>query len=132
MSLSNFTIKDGRYVLEGCHYDNAEQLIQSGILGFCECGIPDRNLKYILGGLRLINEKGPSDLYEWKQWWVSHQSKISAHFGTKEAEYFFYYWADKEELTEHGGSVPGWLTSSGDDLLQMLEEWEMAQPGAIT
>jgi len=36
--------------------------------------------------------------------------------------YFMWYWFDKEELTEHGGSVPGWLTKKGLGMLNKLNK----------
>lgn len=33
-----------------------------------------------------------------------------------------WYWLDNKGYTEHGGSVPGWLTEEGWKLLEDLEE----------
>lgn len=107
-------------------YDSLGDFIQSAVLGFCNCGMPDDSLSFILGGLRLLNEKcGDSDdRKNWNNWYSAHRERCTEHFKTGEAEYFFYYWADKEGLTEHGGSVPGWLDSSGEKLLELLELWD--------
>jgi hypothetical protein len=37
--------------------------------------------------------------------------------------YFMHYWLDKEDLTEHGGSVGGaWLSEKGEEILRYLRE----------
>jgi len=101
----------------GCHWDNAEDLIQCHILGFCGCGQPEENLIYVMEGLAHIG-KNYDEGSVFEDWW---QDGIKL-FGNKRAMYFFFYWADKEELTEHGGSVPGWLTMKGKELLSDLVE----------
>lgn len=42
-------------------------------------------------------------------------------FGSDGAAYFMYYWMDKEGLTDHGGSVPGWLSTRGRSVLHELD-----------
>jgi hypothetical protein len=105
-----------------CWHEDTTDLIQNGILGFCACGGPEENLAYILGGLELIDERHEAEAagWDWKAW----EAKCVQHFGNIEAAYFFWYWADKERLTEHGGSVPGWLDERGHHLLGLLREWK--------
>lgn len=93
-------------------------------LNFCHCGMPENNLLYILGGLEIIDEKRPDDRTQFDAWWDAHTKREAAHFGNQSSAYFFYYWADKEGLTEHGGSVPGWLSDEGVALLTKLREWK--------
>lgn len=99
----------------GCLHEYAEDLLQAGILGFCCCGRPFESLSYIRRGLELIDER------------EGHKKRLADHFQTDAAMYFFYYWCDKEELTEHGGSVPGWLTEKGSALLSLLRDFESAK-----
>ena len=128
-TLEPFASKDGEYVYEGCNYQSAEELIQCGMLGFCGCGIPDENLRYVLGGLELINET-PQGGRDFSAWLADNKRRALDHFGGERARYFFYYWADKEELAEHGGSVPGWLTEKGERLLYALRAWDRLDSSA--
>lgn len=121
MRFEDFKKDNGFEDADGCWHDDADSLLQTGILKFCACGCPEDNLDYILGGLELIAEKVPEgDRAAFVAWWEQHQTRVRTHFGSDGAAYFFYYWADKEGFTEHGGSVPGWLTDKGTDLLLML------------
>jgi len=117
-------------MINDIEYENLEDYIQTGILGFCECGQAENNLLYVLGGLELINApkvdcwgkdltKEDSD-----KWWNDYKERKLAHFGNKPAEYFFFYWTDKQGLTDHGGSVPGWLNENGYKLLELLKKWK--------
>jgi len=104
-----------------CEWDgDLVDFIQTGDLGFCGCGMPEQNLDYIRKGLEHINETRPESQEhdDWHPEWVSRGHEI---FGNETSRYFFFYWADKEELTEHGGSVPGWLSDKGKELLEVLE-----------
>lgn len=105
----------------GEFHEFAEDLLQVGILGFCCCGRPFESLSYIRSGLELIDEKHVGDF---NLWWDGHKKRLDEHFKTDAAMYFFYYWCDKEGLTEHGGGVPGWLTENGSALLSLLQDFE--------
>ena len=119
--------KDGGYEdSDGCWHEDVESFLQSGILGFCGCGMPEDNLLYVLRGLELIDEKRPD--VGGNAWYVGHRARLTEHFKTSGAEYFFFYWCDKQGFTEHGGSVPGWLTPDGDTLLALLREWQASLP----
>ena len=37
--------------------------------------------------------------------------------------YTYHYWLSNKGLTEHGGSVPGWLTAQGHEVLAALERY---------
>lgn len=88
---------------EGMSYQDRKQYLQTGILKFCGCGDPDENLEYILKCLKEIEAKDP----------VSDNGP---------AGLFFCYWADKEGLTEHGGSIySGCLSDKGKELLKDIE-----------
>jgi hypothetical protein len=88
--------------------------LQSTVFGFCGCGMPERNLRYILSGLEHVF--GLSIL----------EKEDKAFPGGEENKYFFFYWADKEGLTEHGSSVPGWLTERGKTVLTVLRALNQA------
>lgn len=116
--------KDDGYEVDGCFYETAESMIQCGFLDFCGCGCPTENLGYVLDGLALVEErmqKIPD--FDFKAW----RARAEKHFRSDEAQFFFWYWADKEKLTEHGSSVPGWLTDQGKQLLGLLREWKALQ-----
>lgn len=98
-----------------------------GALGFCGCGDPETALRYIRDLLRLIGERGPDSfapggMDQWNEWYKGHRAKVDAFFhDDRGAEYLAYYLLDDKGLTEHGGSVPGWLTPKGKDILADLE-----------
>ena len=105
---------------EEIHYRDLTNFIQIHVLGFCGCG--QDVLYYVLWGLRLIS--WPDGMtYE------TLSALREDHFGSSQAEYFFWFWCHKEELTEHGGCVPGWLDSDGEKLLSLLELWEQENNG---
>lgn len=108
---------------DGASYDNAEDLIQNGILGFCCCGNPKMNLEYIKGALEILAEWFPSDKSKPTISGADHMAKLEAYFQSDAASGFFWYWADKEKLVEHGGSLPGWPSERGYALLNLLREW---------
>ena len=109
--LADFEATEGGYLDPGgCWCGNAERLIHVGLLGFCGCYDPESNLEYVLAQLEAIEE------YRWKVW--PGKDSLPA------ATYFFWYWCEKEDLTEHGGTVPGWLTGKGEELLGLLREWK--------
>ncbi len=112
--------KDGWYIdKDECHTETLCDFLQTSCLGFCGCRMPDTNLAYVKKGLQIINR----DLKNWPPY-DEWQKTVMAHFQSQVAADFFFYWTDKEELTEHGGSIPGWLTDKGKELLGLLEELE--------
>jgi hypothetical protein len=125
MTLAQY-IKDEGFEYEECYYENSEDLLHTGFLGFCGCGNPADSLNYILGGLQLIAEEQP-DGVGWIDWFHDRNTRSLKYFGSEQARLFFYYWADKEKLTEHGGCVPGWLTAKGEELLALIAEWKVTE-----
>jgi len=92
--------------------------VQTKLLGFCGCGDAKVNLNYIRNILAIIDK-----FYSDKLSTEEYLKEIVLHFNNNAgAEYFMFYWLDKEGYTEHGGSVPGWLTDEGHKLLQVLNE----------
>lgn len=127
-TLAEYAKQDGYEDEQGCWHEDAESLLQTGILGFCGCGRGEDSLLYVLRGLELIDEKGPDARDKWDAWYAGHRARMDEHFKTSGAKYFFFYWCDKEGLTEHDGSVPGWLDDKGLNLLAMLREWRESRP----
>lgn len=103
---------------EGLHYNNSEDAMMVGVLGFCGCGMPEATMVFIAEGLRLLHQRLNEPPTEYKEW----DARVTSHFGSCGARYFFWFWCDKEGLTEHGGSVPGWLTGRGVTILAELDE----------
>jgi len=107
----------------GCHWDNPQEFIQGYMFGFCCCGEPNHALSLVRDVLRHIKNVREK-VYEselsfgdaWKQW-EQEGKKIC---GEREL-YFVYYFLHLKNLTEHGGSVPGWLTDAGEELLHDLD-----------
>jgi hypothetical protein len=104
-----------------CYFDSPAEVVRSEVLEFCGCG-NGGSLEWIRDGLALIDEKSPTPTSReiWQNWYADYRKRCDEHFKDPEIEYFFYYWCDKEKLTEHGGSVPGWLDSDGKKLLALL------------
>ena len=102
---------------------------------FCGCGSPEDAAKFIFYGLEFIgwrlDQLKESDVSvrgpEWKALCDRLDKRKIELFGSDGAAYFFYYWADKEELTDHGGSVPGWLTDKGKAVMAELKKAMDAQ-----
>ena len=105
---------DPYFVLDGVTYNSMEDLVETGLLKFCGCGRPGDAVKYVGRALELINQRRELD-YEA---YVELEEKI---FPVEGASYFMYYWLDNMELTEHGGSVPGWLTEKGKQVLEEIK-----------
>lgn len=121
MYIDKYKKEDGYYDQNGCYYEDAESFIISSVLEFCGCGRPYAALEHVYKALQIVN-----DLKElvWEnkityQEWDERKKEVFANEG---AEYFMWYFLDNKGLTEHGGSVPGWLTPKGIELLEDLEE----------
>lgn len=122
MNIDKFKKEDGSYEnSDGCFYEDAVSFLTSHCLGFCGCGMPEEALDYILDILQLIQDRGliHSDTLTWDDW-KTRERKI---FPSQGSAYFAYYVLDEKGLTEHGGSVPGWLTPKGEELLSDLSEY---------
>lgn len=122
MNIDKYKKPDGSYEdPEGCYHEDAESFLQTYVLGFCGCGCPEESLAHIRDVLQHIDNLKQL-VWEKKQTyeeWTAAGNKIFANSG---AEYFAYYFVDTKGLTEHGGSVPGWLTDKGRDFLADVTE----------
>jgi hypothetical protein len=122
MHIDKYKQEDGWYKDEdGISYETAESFFQ-GMFNFCGCGCPDLSLEFIKDALQHVSDLSlfvHSKKITWQEW---NATGIRL-FHTNGIEYFTYYFLDANELTEHGGSVPGWLTPKGQELLEDLTEY---------
>jgi len=128
LSIDKYRNEDDTYTDENeCTHDSAVDFYQCHVFDFCGCGCPEKNLALIRDGLQYI-KNGAYDETD-PDWYKKWQKKGWNIFGNEQSRYFFFYWADKEGLTEHGGSVPGWLTDKGqealEDLTIILKDYEI-------
>lgn len=121
MNIDKYKKDDGYYDEEGCFYGDAEEFLSTKILGFCGCGMPQESLKYVMGALQLIKERVDKDYKQIK-------AEEDAYYKSDGAKYFMWYFLDNKGFTEHGGSVPGWLTVDGKELLEDITEWLNSEP----
>ena len=122
---------EGDYSLiddQGISWDTVENYIGISVFGFCGCGCPEVALKFYRAVLRFINEPKPQERGReaWDVWWKEHRVRADAIFhGDDGIEYAAYYVLDDKKLIEHGGSVPGWLTGKGEQVLADLESFAL-------
>lgn len=117
---------DSYVTASGCYYDgnDAEALLAIEVFGFCGCGCPDEALKFMHAALHLVADMHPTDGAAFDDWWPKHRARADALFhGDGGIEYFTYYHLAERKLTEHGSSVPGWLTELGRSVLVDLDEY---------
>ena len=107
-------IPHGGYDYDDVLYGDLLLALHSGVLKFCGCGRPEDNVKYVLDGLKIMEETSHLPYRDKK-------CIRREHFGSGGAEYFFYYTMDILELTEHGGSVPGWVSPEGKEFIKLGE-----------
>lgn len=126
MTIDKYKKEDGSYVdEEGTHYDDAISFLSSGVLGFCGCGNPRSSLEFVRDVLVYIDEprgnlsKPYAERVEVISRWMDDASRL---FQSEGAKYFMFYVMDNLGLTEHGGSVPGWLTEKGRNLMHDISE----------
>ena len=113
----------GEIDVEGHWIGNYANYIFTDVLGFCACGMPDEVTKFIRSVLRHVanlqdevwDDSNPKTYSEW-------DADGETLFNNEIMKYFMFYWLDKEGLTEHGSSVPGWLTDKGREILAKLDE----------
>lgn len=125
--LADYRDPDGDGYLDEseCHWDDAEDFIQGGLLKMCCCGDPNSNLRYIHGALKVIHERSESNTFDSPmEEWKARSKAIDDYFPDERSRMFFLYWTDSLNLTEHGSTVNGlWLADKGQQLLALLEEW---------
>jgi len=124
---------DHEYVQDKFRYtapsnDELIDIIHINFFGFCGCGCPEEPIILVRDAMRYIKkckllEWNKDSTYTYEDW----NTEGDQLFHTQAIRYFMFYWLDKEEFTEHGGSVPGWLTDKGEDLLEILELLEFTE-----
>lgn len=124
--MDKYKKSDGTYEIDGLIYDTIEDALMMGVFGFCGCGMPLCTLAYIRDELESIKRYTE---------WVNENHHITKDIPSpmenndKEENlgrsYFIWYWFDKMGYTDHGGSVPGWLTDEGESLLECLKELDL-------
>lgn len=113
---------------DGVWHQDAEGLILGHIFGFCGCGMPTEAMKYIrdvmqhVENLRLMRHSVENTPITRDAMYDKWSEDGKAIFSNQGAEYFAYYVLDAKGLTEHGGSVPGWLTPKGREVLSDINE----------
>jgi len=122
MNIDRFKKEDGYYDENNCFYENAESLLQAKILGFCDCGDSILSLKHTQIALRQVSNLKEL-VWERKQTWEEWYRINIELLGNENSVYFMWYWLDSKGFTEHGSSVPGWLTTKGQSLLADLDEF---------
>ena len=125
MNLSQYADPKGGYRYKGDWYEDAHSLVLSGMLGFCGCGRPTDAATYIRdvlihidNGMRIDHKNNGYEK------WAARGREL----GSDGALYFTYYVLDEKGFTEHGGSVPGWLTPKGQELLDWLKALPEEEP----
>lgn len=121
MFIDKFKKGDGYYDEEECYYEDAESFISNSVLGFCGCGKPEDAIEYVRNALQIVDDL---EKLVWKKMmtYEAWEERKKALFTNEGAEYFMWYFLDNKELTDHGSSVPGWLTEKGVELLADLTE----------
>lgn len=98
---------------------------------FCGCGDPDTALEELKLALEAIYLPEDTSDEAWKSRWEKKLAPWKDRMPPGVA-YMIWYMLDDAWLLEHGGSVPGWLTKEGNQLLEFLqagatkERWEAA------
>ncbi len=111
--------------------NDLESYLQCEVLKFCGCGDVAAALSYLLKILRAFKSMDdfqagtPAGINMFLVAWAD----LDKIFNSDGERYFVYYFLDREEYTEHGGSVPGWITDKGKELLMWLERWEKEENG---
>jgi len=98
-------------------------------LKLCGCGQPEIPLRVIREALEVlwtpqVNEPGFHEAHEGR--W----SRIETWMGPEPQSnlaWFVFYVLDTWKLTDHGGSLPGWLTDDGRKLLKFLQDTDCSR-----
>ncbi len=110
---------------EGISYFDIADFILTGCFDFCACGSPMEAIKFIKEGLEYIDWRSQEiKAYsgeQYKEAWARIKEQEGVKFASLGGATFFYYWATNENLIEHGGSVPGWLTPKGEKVINLCK-----------
>lgn len=83
--------------------DELEMVILDDFLGFCGCGLPDDAIDALFRYLIALSQE--TEDYDPEQF-----DQVTTDQGVLT---LLHYVMDSNKITEHGGSVPGWLTRKG-------------------
>ncbi len=86
-----------------------------GLMNFCGCGSLDQTVPEVIEAVIANYNPNNKYLYDYKA-----GKKIVEKYGEAAVDMVFAIF-DKLEIIEHGGSVPGWLSSFGILILESLE-----------
>ena len=121
LNIDRYKNSVGEYVYGECHHEDAESLLQCGMLKQCGCGNPENNIRLVARVLRHLSNRRE---YVWNDNhemtyddWVAAGREIASD----DVLNFIYYTIDELELTEHGGSIPGWPTKEGYEFMEDVE-----------
>jgi len=108
-------------------YDDPLDYIQIKLLGHCGCGRPQDSLlflKKLLNHMNItIRREDYGSYEEYSKASDENMAILDSYFYNDDGlKYTIFYMLDKYGITEHGGSVPGWLESKGDILLEELNK----------
>lgn len=112
-----------QYKYNDVHYRDAKDLMCSCFLNFCGCGLPESAMDLVMNCLKLIDDHHTAMTRdEWKEHYKTWCAEVEKVLPGDGLQYFMWYWLDAMGLTEHGSSVPGWLTEKGKWVLSDLQE----------
>jgi hypothetical protein len=113
--------RDGEGYLDAneLYHETAEDALSS-VFGFCGCGAPELALAYMGRVMRAIQNLQGDGSFEDRHAAYEEASNALFH-GDDGARYVAYYLLAERGLTEHGGSVPGWLSDRGVGVLFDIE-----------
>jgi hypothetical protein len=119
---------DGKYHRDGCDYDDFRDFILQSVFDFCGCGALYCAAEFIRDGLQYFKTKEAiTAKHQTAEDWSAICKELAAEeervFGSRGSAMLFFYVLDSKDLTEHGGSVPGWLNEKGEALLEELTEF---------
>lgn len=119
--VNQYEVEDGYETDEGVYWDTAPDLIHGHLFGFCCCGRPHDFLRKIAGALWLVRELTRKDYESWQEHYDGWKERRDEILGDSGNQYTYWYLLDRAGLTEHGSSVPGWLTPKGERVLNDLK-----------
>jgi len=114
----------GEWITDDGQIFDIDDYILIDIFDFCGCGHTKSAVEHIIGALKLIKEKDEINKNtKFEDWYEEWAEKVSNFFNhDRGAQTIMWYCFDRAGLTDHGGSVPGWLTEKGYDLIDLYEK----------
>jgi hypothetical protein len=94
-----------------------------GKMQWCGCGEPNGAMELLGEVLEVLAWKFDLKTEIWESFYARYSDKLEQLVRYK-TDYrlacTYFYILESAELTEHGGSVPGWLTDEGEELLKNI------------